>query len=45
MQPPISHFASPAYWSLYRRLPTHVRSAADKTLRFFKPIQSILLCI
>jgi hypothetical protein len=26
------HFASPAFWEAYDKLPTHVRALADKTL-------------
>ena len=30
MQPPLSHFTSPDFWSFYNHLPSHVRHTADK---------------
>ena len=36
MQPPLSHFTSPGYWPLYRRLPSRVRRTADKYFDLLK---------
>jgi hypothetical protein len=30
MQPPLNHFTSPDFWSLYKRLPADVQRTADK---------------
>lgn len=30
MQPPLSHFTSPDFWSLYKRRPADVQGTADK---------------
>jgi hypothetical protein len=32
------HFASPAFWEAYQRLPASVRAIADKTMRCSKQI-------
>jgi len=36
MHPPLNHFASPDYWSLYNRLPSHVCRTADKYFALLK---------
>ena len=36
MHPPLSHFASPDFWSFYNRLPDHVRRTADKYFALLK---------
>ncbi len=36
MQPSLSHFTHPSFWPLYRRLPAHVRAAADKSFAIMK---------
>jgi hypothetical protein len=36
MQPPLIHFTSPDYWSLYNRLPADVRQTADKYFALLK---------
>ena len=36
MQPPLNHFTNTNYWSLYRRLPSHVREIADKCFALLK---------
>ena len=36
MPPTLSHFTSPDYWSLYHRLPLHVRETADKYFALLK---------
>ena len=36
MHPPLSHFASPDFWSFYNRLPSHVRRTADKYFSLLK---------
>jgi hypothetical protein len=36
MQPPLTHFTAPDFWSLYHRLPAHVRDAADKCFTLLK---------
>ena len=30
------HFASPAFWALYERLPQHIRELADKNFKLLK---------
>jgi hypothetical protein len=32
----VRHFASPAFWDAYRRLPEHVRQLADKNYALLK---------
>ena len=36
MQPPLSHSASPDFWSFYNRLPARVRQTADKCFSLLK---------
>lgn len=36
MQSPLSHFTSPDFWSLYKRLPAHVQRTADKYFNLLK---------
>ena len=36
MQPPLNHFTSPDFWSLYERLPTEVQRTADKYFSLLK---------
>ena len=36
MQPALSHFASPDFWSSYNRLPTNVQQTADKNFALLK---------
>jgi mRNA-degrading endonuclease RelE of RelBE toxin-antitoxin system len=32
----VRHFASPAFWEAYRRLPEHIRALADKNYALLK---------
>ena len=36
MQPSLSHFTSPDFWSSYKRLPAEVQRAADKYFALLK---------
>ena len=36
MQTPLTHFASPDYWALYHRLPSHARETADTQFALLK---------
>jgi hypothetical protein len=36
MQPPLIHFTTPDFWSLYRRLPSHVQATADRCYAILK---------
>lgn len=36
MQPPLIHFASPDFWSFYKRLPQEVQRKADKCFSLLK---------
>jgi len=36
MQPPLSHFTCPDYWSLYRQLPLQARETANKCFALLK---------
>ena len=36
MHPSLTHFTSPDYWSMYRRLPKPVRQTADKYFTLLK---------
>lgn len=41
----MNHYASPAFWSLYNKLPAEIRGLADKTTSYSKPIRDTRRCI
>ena len=37
----MKHFASPAFWAAYDKLPAHIRELADRITRFSRATRSI----